>query len=516
MNLAQLVVGHDGGARAIHDADGWHTWDDMRAAAAATAAALRQLGVGRGERVAMSWPASAGFVSTYLGILAAGAVAVPLNPADPAAAMAAELATVSPVLAIGGGAGGASLASAADEAGHVPVMVDDAGQGAWADALADVAGAPALVPEEMHRGDLAVLLFTSGTAGEPKAAMLSHGNLLANLQQLQAVPTVAAQPGDVGLCTLPLFHVFGLNVALGLCLATGSPLVLTDRFAADEATRLVEELQVTVVVGAPAAFAHWLRHLPGTGTNGSGPPPMQSLRLVVAGGAPVPAELARRFEARFGLPLHQGYGLTEAAPGVSTTIGTDHPSPGSAGRAFPGVEVRLVDDSGADALDGDPGEIWVRGANVFAGYWDDAAATAAVCDAEGWLHTGDIGICGADGDLYVVDRRKDLIIVSGFNVFPAEVERVVAGVPGIADAVVLGRADPLAGEVVEAVVVASDPADPPGEQAVLAYCAARLPRYKCPASVRVVDRLPRTVGGEALRRQVRGGQRTGLPEHGPG
>lgn len=506
MNLAELVVGHDGAARALHDADGWHTWDDIRTAAAATAAALVDNGVGPGDRVAMSWPGSVGFVSTYLGVLAAGAVAVPLNPSDPPSALVAELTAVSPSLAVASGPGSHRLAGAAGELGRdLPVLVAGGAGGPWDEALAVAAGGP-LRPVDRRPDDLAVLLFTSGTAGAPKPAMLTHGNLLANLRQLLAIPTVVAEPGDVGLATLPLFHVFGLNVALGLCLATGSPLAVVDRFVADEAARLVGELGVTVVVGAPATFAHWLVTAAGGTGNGSGPAPMRSVRLAVAGGAPVPADLARDFEAHVGIPLHQGYGLTEASPGVSTTIGDARPKPGSAGRAFPGVEIRLVDESGADALSGDPGEIWVRGPNVFAGYWGDEQATAAVRDAEGWLHTGDVGVSGPEGDLYVVDRRKDLIIVSGFNVYPGEVERVLVDAPGVAEAVVVGRPDPLAGEVVEAVVVPADPARPPDEAAVIGHCSSQLPRYKCPASVRVVDHLPRSISGEALRRQVRTGQ----------
>lgn len=503
MNLAELVTGHDESGNAVHDGAGWHTWGEVRAEAGAVARLVRDAGVAPGERVALSFPGSAAFVAGYLGVLAAGAVAVPLNPSDPPAALADELAVVAPALVVGAGPGAARLDEAA--AGRIPVLVGSA----WEEARAVAAGAP-FAPVARADDDLAVLLFTSGTAGAPKAAMLSHGNLLANLRQLEAVPEVAVQPGDIGLSTLPLFHIFGLNVALGLSLLTGGPLAVVDRFVADEAAELVEALGVTVVVGAPAAYAQWLAVGVGHGGNGSGPSPMRSLRLAVAGGAPVPAALARDVESQLGVPLHQGYGLTEASPAVTTTIGTPRPRPGSAGRALPGVEIRLVDESGEDVLAGDPGEVWVRGPNVFAGYWRDEAATTAVRDGEGWLHTGDVGVCDDEGELYLVDRRKDLIIVSGFNVFPAEVEQVLSGAPGVAEGVVVGRPDPLAGEVVEAVVVPTDPDSPPDEAAVIAHCATRLPRYKCPAAVRIVTALPRTVSGETLRRQVRGGQQAGL------
>lgn len=505
MNLAELVGAHGEHDRAVHDDDGWHSWGEVRRRAAATAAALARLGVGPDDRVALAWPASAGFVGTYLGILAAGAVAVPLNPADPTPAQAAELTAVQPALAIGSGPGAGGLEAAGRSIGTT-VLVAEAGQGSWDDALALGDGdQPPLVPVGRRPDELAVLLFTSGTAGPAKPAMLTHGSLRANLRQLLSVPGVQAGPGDVGVCTLPLFHVFGLNVALGLSLATGSPVVLVDRFVAEEAARLVGEVEATIVVGAPAAFAHWVEVGASSSGNGRSPSPWRALRLAVAGGAPVPVELAREFEAVAGVPLEQGYGLTEASPAVATTIGARRVAAGSVGLPLPGVEVRLVDDDGESALDGDPGEIWVRGPNVFAGYWQDAAATASVLTEEGWLRTGDVGFAGPDGELFVADRRKDLIIVSGFNVFPAEVEHVLTGAPGVAEALVVGRPDPVAGEVVEAVVVPADPQHGVDETAVLAHCLQQLPRYKCPVSVRTVANLPRGVSGEALRRQLRGG-----------
>ena len=169
---------------------------------------------------------------------------------------------------------------------------------------------------------------------------------------------------------------------------------------------------------------------------------------------------------------------------------------------MPGVEVQLVDEDGEPVLEGDPGEIWVRGANVFAGYWRDAEATAQVLTGEGWLRTGDIGVIGDEGDLFVVDRSKDLVIVSGFNVFPAEVERVVASVPGVLEVAVIGRPDPATGETVEAVIVTS-PGAAVNEELVRQYCSANLARYKCPTTVRFVAELPRGLVGKALRRALR-------------
>ncbi|HZU80144.1 MAG TPA: AMP-binding protein, partial [Acidimicrobiales bacterium] len=291
-----------------------------------------------------------------------------------------------------------------------------------------------------------------------------------------------------------LFHVFGLNVALGLSLATGAALVLEERFDARASLHLVRELGVTTLLGAPTMYAAWAE----AGDTDA----LRGIRHAISGAAALPAEVASRFEARYGIPLWQGYGLTEAAPAVATSLGTGRNRPGSVGRPLPGVELRLVDETGTDVLQGDPGEIWVRGPNVFSGYWHDPDATAEVLDAAGWLHTGDVGVVGEEGDLYIVDRRKDLVIVSGFNVYPAEVEKVVAGVPGVAEVVVVGRPDPVTGEAVEVVAVRARGAQVT-EDDIRGACSASLARYKCPTSIRFVDELPRGLAGKALRRVLR-------------
>jgi long-chain acyl-CoA synthetase len=222
----------------------------------------------------------------------------------------------------------------------------------------------------------------------------------------------------------------------------------------------------------------------------------------LAGASALPPELAQHFEDLYGVPVWQGYGLTEASPAVSTSLGTGRNRAGSVGRPLPGVEVRIVDEAGEDVLQGDPGEIWVRGKNVFSGYWRDEAATAAVLTGQGWLRTGDVGVVADDGDLYVVDRKKDLVIVSGFNVYPAEVEQVIEQMPGVAGVVVVGRPDPATGEALEAVVV-KEPGAALTEDEVRTRCSERLARYKCPSAVRFVSELPAGLMGKALRRAVR-------------
>jgi long-chain acyl-CoA synthetase len=271
----------------------------------------------------------------------------------------------------------------------------------------------------------AVLLFTSGTAGTPRAAMLSHGNLRANLQQSAVLPG-GLRIDDVMFGVLPLFHVFGLNVMLGLTLAAGAQLVLVDRFDPLAALDLIAAHQITVVAGAPQMWHAWANAPDVAGDA------MASVRLALSGADRLPDATYERIRQRFGLRIREGYGLTEASPTVTSALGTDAP-PGSIGRPLPGIELRVVDDDGDDVFVGDPGEIWVRGANVFQGYWGDPEATARALTDSGWLRTGDLAVVDDEGTLRIVDRAKDLIIVSGFNVHPAEVESIIAEYPGVAE-----------------------------------------------------------------------------------
>jgi long-chain acyl-CoA synthetase len=339
-------------------------------------------------------------------------------------------------------------------------------------------------------------MFTAGTAGAPKAARLTHGNLLANLEQMQAYPGLGLRPDDVALAVLPLFHIFGLNAVLGLALIAGASVVLVERFDPVSSMDAVREHGVTIVAGAPPLFAAWAT------APGADAAALQSVRLAVSGGAALADEVADAFRARFNLPIWQGYGLTETSPTVTSSLVGGEPRMGSIGVPLPGVEVRLVDADGEDALAGDPGEIWVRGPNVFPGYWQDAGASAAVLTPEGWLRTGDVAVTDDDGYLYLVDRAKDLIIVSGFNVYPAEVEDVLVEHPGIAAAAVVGVAHPYSGEAVKAFVVA-EPDRHLEEDEVIEFCAEHLARYKCPTAVSFVDELPQGLVGKVLRRELR-------------
>lgn len=485
VNLVSVLLRHGESrpdAVAIVDGETVLTFGELQDLAARTAGSFKQLGVSPGDRIALAASNDTSFVAGYLGALWCGAVAVPVNPSSPMVAHRAELERVGAAVLVVG-LGGEHLM-------ELPGAV----------AAAALPEAPPMAgPVERADDDLAVLLFTSGTAGAPRAAMLSHGNLAANIGQVQSHPGLRVSPDDTGLATLPFFHVFGLNVALGVALAGGVRSVLVPEFDAQRVVELTREHHATILAGVPAMFDALLE-LPDSLAPADA---FRSIRLAVAGAAQLSEGVARRFQERFDVTIYEGYGLTEAAPIVATTAVDRRPRWGSIGPALPGVEVRLVDTDGADVTVGDAGEIWVRGPNVFRGYWDDPAATARVL-RDGWLRTGDVAVSDDDGFLSLVDRLKDLIIVSGFNVYPAEVEEVLLEHPDVEDAAVIGVANDRTGEAVAAFVVPVA-----GRHVTLAsvrdHVARRLARYKVPTSLELLEQLPRNQGGKLVRRELDAG-----------
>lgn len=492
MNLASIIDGPAADSVALIDVDdSTITFGQLRERAARLRGGLAALGVERGDRVGILLANGSDFVTTYFAVLGLGAVAVPCNHASPAAELRRELEAVAATVAVVG-------PEAADAIGSLElgtVLTSGAARLDGAKPLAEVDGDP-LGVVEVSEADLAVLVFTSGTAGTPKAAMLTHGNLLANIDQVQAHPGREVTSADVALGVLPLFHIFGLNVVLGLTLRGGGSVLLRDHFDPAACADDIRRFGATLVAGAPPMFGAWVA-LAGQGVD---PDSFAGVRLAVSGAAPLSPEVARAFHERFSIPLREGYGLTEASPVVTSSL-LDRPAkPGSIGVPLPGIEVRLVDEEGEDALEGDPGEIWVKGPNVFPGYWEDERATRAALTATGWLRTGDVAVVDDQGELWLVDRAKDLIIVSGFNVFPAEVEAVLQTHPEVSDAAVVGVADERTGEAVKAFVVTRDPGL--GADALIQHCLAHLARYKCPTTVEVVDALPHAASGKLLRRRL--------------
>ena len=494
MNLAAVIENHPADAVALVSRHEPTTFGTLRTQVAELRGGLARLGVEPGDRVAIVAANNWFFAVTYLAVLGVGAVAVPLNPGSPAAELERELKAVGARVVITGPAGRDTVLQLDRAAAGIDHLLYSGGEGD--ERFESLFGGEPAPLVDRTADDLAVLVFTAGTSGSPKAAMLSHGNLLANIEQVQSHPGRRVTPDDALLGVLPLFHIFGLNVVLGLGLSAGARVVLVERFDPVASLDTLQRHGITLVAGAPPMYTAWATMM------GANPGAFATVRLATSGAAPLPDEVPPAFEQRFGVPIHQGYGLTEAAPVVTSSLIDRPPRPGSIGVPLPDMAVRLIDEEGEDALVGDPGEIWVRGPNVFKGYWDDEAATKAALTDDGWLRTGDIAVADDDGWLYIVDRSKDLIIVSGFNVYPAEVEDALLQHPGIAQVAVVGNAHPYTGETVVAFVVV-EPGKLLEEDEVIEFCATCLARYKCPSKVNFVPSLPVGLGGKLLRRELR-------------
>jgi long-chain acyl-CoA synthetase len=482
------------------------TYQDLDERIEGTAAALASLGVRPGDRVAILTGNIPEFVDALYGSMRAGAVAVPLNPMLTAHELAAILSDAQPVAVVTELEHLAELTEARSDAtamtaGTLTVIVvggppAPAGTVSLEEAMARAAQMPGTDSDE---GDTALIAYTAGTTAEPKGAMLTHGNLLANLEQVASVPAFEQAHDDVVLLALPLSHIYALNGVLGLFMKAGGTAILVERFDPVATAQLIRDTSVTALFGAPPMFAAWLEALRDGRVERAA---FGTVRLAVSGAAGLSPEVQAEFLSTTGVTIWQGYGLTESAPTVSTTALGDEARPGSIGLVLPGIELRLLDEDGEDAEEGDPGEILVRGPNVFAGYWNRPQETADVLDADGWLHTGDVAYRDDDGYLHLVDRKKDLIIVSGFNVYPKEVEDAIASSDAVADVAVVGVHDDRTGEAVEAwVVPAAGHALTPDD--VRRHIEHRLARFKMPKIVNIVDDLPKHVTGKVLRRALR-------------
>jgi len=492
------------------------TWAELDAEADRVAQGLSGLGLVAGYRVMIALANRIEFVAAYLGVLRARLVAVPVNPRSATGEMVrmmadcgarvvlADQATVTTVRAAVAGLEDA-LVGADEELvarTNVPrVVVVSAPSLPSETSYAELVSHDGRVPPTPEDPEaLAVLLYTSGTSGRPRAAMLSHRALLANIEQAAAVEPPLILPEDVVLGVLPLFHVYGLNAVLGQVLRQQAGLVLADGFDVEGTLNLVEREAVTVVPVAPPVLAYW-RDVERLGER------LASVRVLLSGSAPLAPVLIGQFEQRSGVTVHQGYGLTEAAPVVTSTQRSASPKRGSVGAALPGVSIRLVDEAGGAPEGEDPGEIEVKGDNLFSGYWPDRADGPG---PDGWWATGDVGFLDPDGDLFLVDRLKELVIVSGFNVYPVEVEDVISELDDVQEAAVIGVADERTGEAVVAYVKRSPRSGLTAEEVaerVREHCASRLARFKQPSVVEVVDELPHTVTGKVAKGTLRATRR---------
>lgn len=475
------------------------TWAQVEDAVNAEAARMVAAGLTPGDRVAVRLSTSAVFAVTLFGVLRAGGVVVPVSPAAPADEVRRLLEHSGARIVVTGDPDGLPELS-------VPVLAPSVLPG---DEGFDRPPATALTPVRGGE-DLAVLSYTTAMKGAPRGVMLSHRALLANVEQCARVEPPPVTQDDRLLIAIPLFHVYGLGPGLLQTAAAGASAVLAERFDAGRALAECAHHGVTVVVGVPTMYAEFAALSAEELRQG-----LSRVRLLTSGAAPLHPKVLSAIGEATGLGVFEGYGLTETAPVLTSTMMTGYPKPGSVGRPVPGVELRLVDADGADATgipvdEADPDDLFeedagttglvcVRGANLFSGYWPDGADGP---DADGWFRTSDVGYLDTDGDLHLVDRANDLIIVNGFNVYPHEVENVIGELAEVAEVAVVGVVDERSGEAVRAVVVPR-PGASLSEQQIVEHCATKLARYKIPRAVEFADALPHTATGKVHRLSLR-------------
>lgn len=472
------------------------TYGELYQQAKNTAAYLTSRGIGKGDYVAMLLGNSPHFVISYYGVLLTGAAVVPINPIytpkeimyilhNSNARLAIAVAPLLPVLEsikhqlpnlcevvlVGDGA-------ASDWVTPFEKMVAHSSEGWRGDAL--------------QADDLAVILYTSGTTGQPKGAMLTQRNMASNADAISAYLGVSGD--DIFVTVLPMFHVFCMTVCMNAPIAVGATMLILPKFSPADVAKAIKQHQATVFAGVPTMY-NFIMQTPEIAVEA-----LDSLRICISGGASLPVALLHNFERKFGKVISEGYGLSEASPVTAFNPVQGIRKPGSIGVSIPGVENRIVDAEGEELERGQVGELIVRGPNVMKGYLHMPEETSRTLQ-NGWLYTGDMGYMDEDGYIFIVDRKKDMVIVGGYNVYPREVEEVLYEHPQIIEAAVIGVPDENAGEAVHAYVVSRDPSLT--EEELIAYCRNGLAKYKVPSKIIFIEELPKNTTGKILRRALR-------------
>ncbi len=501
MNIAQSLeraARYHGERTALIFRERRWSYSELDRRTSALAAGLKGLGLKPGERLALhlpNWPES---VLTYYAANKIGVVPIALNvtykadeiayilsdgeasavvTADPVAVNLPQRARMPSVR---------HMIRAAGTGGAPPPALDGA------IGFEDLTAEPGLSALDLDRNLTCAILYTSATTGRPKGVMLTHENVVSNTWATNH--HLLMTPGDVGLCALPLFHCFGQNFIMNALVNAGATLVLHERFALEEFLAALGAYRVTLLYAVPTMYILLL-------ASELSRYDLSSLRLCFSAAASLPNETERQWKARTGHDIRQGYGLTECSPFASYNHDTAFRA-GSIGTPIENVEMKVVDPAtGREVGDGEPGEIVIKGPNVMKGYFRNPQATAEAV-RDGWLHSGDIGYRDPDGYFYIVDRVKDMINVSGFKVFPREVEEVLFLHPAVKEAAVLGRPDPVRGEAVKAFVVLKEgqSADP---ESLRALCRERIASYKVPEEIEFIGALPKSPTGKILKKDLR-------------
>jgi acyl-CoA synthetase (AMP-forming)/AMP-acid ligase II len=507
--LVRSAAERFGDAEAVVDGDVRLSFVELAAAVADAGRAFVAAGIGAGDRVAIWSPNVWEWIVALLGLQSAGGVVVPINTRykGEEAAYILRASRARLLVTVDGFLGNDYVAMLAGrELPHLEQIVVLRGEAvggtrSWADFVASGSTVdPAVLDERVAAlgpDDTSDILFTSGTTGNPKGVVATHGQTVRGFADWAAI--VGLRQDDRYLVVNPFFHSFGYKAGIIASLTVGATIVPQAVFDIPLAMANVAEHEITALPGPPAIYQTFLNH-PDLDRE-----QMQSLRLAVTGAAPVPVELITRMEQELGFEtVVTAYGLTETCGIVSVCWPDDPPEliSGSSGRAIPGVEVQVVDDDGRELPRGEAGEIVVRGYNVMQGYFEDPEQTAEAIDADGWLHTGDIGTMDDAGYLTITDRKKDMFITGGFNAYPAEIERLLLTHPGIAQAAVIGVPDERMGEVGMAFVVPTTGATLDGDE-VVAWARDHMANFKAPRHVRIVEALPMNASNKVLKNELR-------------
>ena len=503
LNLATMLresaVGHPNKPVALFDG-GRLSYGELDALSDRFAVGLRASGLAIGDRVGIQLPNIPQFLIAYFGVLKAGCIAVPLNVLLKAPELAYCLGDAQArTLVTWAGIADEAIKGAGDAAVPTVYIVNTPGvpkspAGRQFEEL--LAREPTVPPmAQTDPGDTAVIVYTSGTTGTPKGAELTHFQLFMNADTPGRV--FGIRDDDIVMVALPLFHVFGLSSQLNVCVRFGATMSLVARFDPAKALEVIQRDGVTIFEGVPTMYIAVLHH-PNVEAYD-----VSTLRIGISGGAPLPAEVLDAFEERFGIVILEGYGLTETASTTTFNVSVDERKIYSVGKPIWGVEVEIWDDANRPLPPGSEnvGEIVIRGVNTMRGYFRKPEETAEAF-TDGWFHSGDLGYCDEDGFYFIVDRKKDLIIRSGYNVYPREVEEVLYTHPAVATTAVIGVPDDRVGEEIKAFVQLKTGATAT-EDEIIDYVKERIAAYKYPRIVEFSDDLPIGPTGKVLKKELK-------------
>ncbi|MEH7073361.1 long-chain-fatty-acid--CoA ligase [Neobacillus drentensis] len=469
------------------------TYEELNKLVDCAASGLSAKGIRKGDRVALLLGNCPEFVIAYYGILRAGAVVVPINPAYTSGEISYILSNSQAKAVIAHSSLEPTISTLREKLEHLKlIFYTDSIDSEWTWEQLIQETEDTFESTSINEDDLAVILYTSGTTGKPKGAMLSHRNMASNIASMSQLAEFTEE--DRIIAVLPMFHVFCMATCINIPISCGAAIVIVPKFSPTEVINTIRREKATIFAGVPTMFS-FLLQVPGA-TAGD----FSTIRACFSGGASIPVELLNRFEEKYKVHVLEGYGLSETAPVTAFNPLRGIRKPGSVGVDIPEVKNKVVDPNGMEVSRGEIGELIVKGPNVMMGYLGMPEATSSALK-EGWFYTGDLARMDEEGYIYIVDRKKDMILVGGYNVYPREVEEVLYQHPAILETAVIGIPDKEYGEIVKAFVVTNGEGITMDD--ILYFCEDKLAKYKLPKQVEFMEELPKNSTGKILRRALR-------------